>query len=114
MTEQAPGADDDQLPEDPEEEAAFRRNRREHGGAPQRLDDDQLARLTEEERVEAGLDDFDPDEVPPATDEPPEPDVTTTDTFEEERAEVRREVGKDELGPVSESEPFPPSRYDRP
>jgi len=45
------------------------------GGVPGRLDDDQLARLAEEERVEAGLDDYDPDEVPPATDEPPEPDI---------------------------------------
>ena len=30
------------------------------------LSDDQLARLTKEERVEAGLDDYDPDEVPRA------------------------------------------------
>ena len=34
---------------------SFHRNRRQHGGAPQRLDDDQLARLTEEEREEAGV-----------------------------------------------------------
>ena len=47
--------------------SAFHRERREHGGASQRLSDDQLAELTEEERVEAGLDDYDPDEVPPAT-----------------------------------------------
>jgi hypothetical protein len=113
MTENPPGFADDELPQDPEEAAEFHRRRREHGGAPQRLDDDQLARLTEEERVEAGLDAYDPDEVPPATDEPPEPDITQSDTFQEERAEVRREVDKDELGPVSESEPFPPSHYDR-
>ena len=49
-------------------EAQFHRDRHQHGGASDRLDDDRLARLTEEERVEAGLDDFDPDEVPPATD----------------------------------------------
>ena len=49
----------------------FHRDRREHGGIPGHLDDDQLARLTEEERVAAGLDDFDPDEVPAATDAPP-------------------------------------------
>jgi hypothetical protein len=47
--------------------AAFHRERREHGGASERLNDDQLAELTEEERVEAGLEDYDPDEVPPAT-----------------------------------------------
>ena len=56
MTENPPGFADDELPQDPEEAAEFHRRRREHGGAPQRLDDDQLARLTEEERVEAGLD----------------------------------------------------------
>ena len=52
----------DQDENQPAEE--FHRDRREHGGIPGHLDDDQLARLTEEERVEAGLDDFDPDEVP--------------------------------------------------
>ena len=51
----------------------FHRDRREHAGASQRLDDDQLARLTEEERVAAGLDAYDPDEVPPATDTPRSP-----------------------------------------
>ena len=64
----------EQDPDQPAEE--FHRDRREHGGIPGHLDDDQLARLTEEERVEAGLDDYDPDEVPPATDAPPEPSVT--------------------------------------
>jgi hypothetical protein len=49
----------EQTPDPPAEE--FHRDRREHGGAPDRLDDDQLARLTEEERVEAGLDAYDPD-----------------------------------------------------
>ena len=32
--------------------AEFHRDRREHGGASQRLDDDQLAELAEEERAE--------------------------------------------------------------
>jgi hypothetical protein len=51
----------DELPEDlPELPDAFHRERREHGGASQHLDDDRLARLTEEERVEAGLE---PDEA---------------------------------------------------
>jgi hypothetical protein len=91
----------------------FHRDRREHGGASQRLDDDQLARLTEEERVAAGLDAYDPDEVPPATDTPPQPeDITQTEEWQEERAEVRREVDKDELGPIAEREPFPPTRYE--
>jgi hypothetical protein len=68
MTTGRDDADDTELPDDEEElDAAFHRDRREHGGASQRLSEDQLARLTEEERVEAGLDDYDPDEVPPAT-----------------------------------------------
>jgi hypothetical protein len=92
----------------------FHRNRREHGGAPQRIDDDRLARLTEEERVEAGVDDFDPDEVPPATDSPPQPwDVTETDEYQEARAEIRREYDEDELQVEGERNPFPPTHYDR-
>jgi len=68
----------------------FHRDRREHGGASQYLDndqDEQLARLTEEERVAAGLDAYDPDEVPPATDTPPQPeDITQNEDWQEERA----------------------------
>ena len=67
----------------------FHRNRREHGGEIDRLDEDQLAGLTEEERVAAGVDDYDPDEVPPATDTPPlTQDVRQTGQYQEERAEV--------------------------
>jgi hypothetical protein len=100
-----------QDPEQPDE--AFHRDRREHGGAPERLDDDQLARLTEEERVEAGVDDYDPDEVPPATDEPPLPqDIRQTDQYQEERAEQRREAELGELHGLDERHPFPPTRYE--
>jgi DNA-binding transcriptional MocR family regulator len=101
----------EQDPEEPAEE--FRRDRREHGGAPEHVDDDRLARLTEEERVEAGIDDYDPDEVPPATDAPPPWDVTQTEEYQEERAEVRREYDKDELRTEGEREGFPPTHYDR-
>jgi hypothetical protein len=67
MTTGRDDAQDSELPDEEEEpDAAFHRDRRQHGGAAQRLSEDQLARLTEEERVEAGLDDYDPDEVPPA------------------------------------------------
>ena len=91
----------------------FHRDRRQHGGASQHLDDDQLARLTEEERVAAGLDAYDPDEVPPATDTPPQPeDITQTDVWQEERAEIRREEDKDELLVKGERDPFPPTRYE--
>lgn len=101
----------DPLDEDlPDEE--FRRDRREHGGAPARLDDDRLARLAEEERVEAGVDDYDPDEVPPATDEPVPTDLTDTEEWQEERAEVRREYDKDELVIEHPRDPFPPTHYE--
>jgi hypothetical protein len=99
-----------QEPEPPAER--FRRDRHEHGGSPQRVDDDKLARLTEEERVEAGVDDFDPDEVPPATDAPQKFDVYEGDEFQEARAEIRREYDKDELRVEGERDPFPPTRYD--
>src|ERR1700746_3644959 len=107
MTEQTP-----ELPDEPGEPEQLRRDRREHGGAPDRLDDDQLARLTEEERVEAGLDDYDPDEVPPATDAPPEPDIARSDGSQEARAEIRREYDKDELLAEGQRDPYPPTRYD--
>jgi len=100
--------------EDPDEFAErFHRDRREHGGASQHLNDDQLARLTEEERVAAGLGAYDPDEVPPATDTPPQPeDITQTEVWQEERAEIRREEDKDELLVKGERNPFPPTSYE--
>ncbi|MGI5347553.1 hypothetical protein ACQEU8_05090 [Streptomyces sp. CA-250714] len=41
--------------------------RRIHGGMPEKPDDEELARRTEQERVDAGVDDYDPEDVPPAT-----------------------------------------------
>jgi hypothetical protein len=89
------------------------RDRREHGGAPMHPDDEALARRTERERVDAGLDDYDPDDVPPATDTPPLVDVTDTEIYQEERAEVKRELEEGELYPLTEEHPIPPTRYDR-
>src|ERR1700742_4084252 len=91
----------------------FHRDRREQGGRIDRLNDDQLARLTEEERVAAGVDAYDPDEVPPATDTPPlTDDVRQTQVYQDERAEIERERDKGELGPVDEEHPSPPTRYE--
>ena len=91
----------------------FQPDRREHAKAPQRLDHDQLAALAEEERVEAGLDDFAPDEVPLATDTPPQPtDIRETEAYEEERAEFRRQIDEGEYRGPSEHDPFPPTRYE--
>jgi hypothetical protein len=49
---------------DPTEQAP--RDRREHGKSPDRLNDDYLEHRTEQERIAAGIDDYDPDQVPPA------------------------------------------------
>jgi len=99
-------------------EPQFHRDRREHGGAPQRLDDDTLAEMAEDERVDAGLDDYNPDEVPPATDplppgtEGPRPDVRDSAVYRDEQAEIRREQEAGELWEPSPDNPFPPTRYD--
>jgi hypothetical protein len=42
-------------------------DRSEHGKMPAHPNDDELARRTEQERVEVGLDDYDPNDVPSAT-----------------------------------------------
>jgi hypothetical protein len=99
-------------------EPEFHRDRREHGGASQRLDEDKLAEVTEDERVEAGLDGFNPDEVPSATDPlppgVPEPraDVRQSAVYQDERAEVRRAEEAGELHELTPDDPFPPTRYD--
>jgi hypothetical protein len=99
-------------------EPHFNRNRREHGGAPQRLDDDTLAEMAEDERVDAGLDAYNPDEVPPATDPlppgvpAPPPDVREGTPYREEQAEIRRQEQEGELRDPSPDDPFPPTRYD--
>jgi hypothetical protein len=108
----------EQDPDEPAEYAEqfpdrFRRDRTQHGGEIDRLNEEQLAALTEEERVAAGLDPYHPDEVPPATDTPPlTQDVRQTEQYQEERAEIRREEEKGELYPIDEEHPFPPTRYD--
>ncbi len=90
--------------------AEFHPDRREHCKASQRLSDDQLAELTEEERVDAGIDPYEPDEVPPATDDPVPTDVTDSEQYQEERDEIEREKAEGEL-PEARG-PFPPTRYD--
>jgi hypothetical protein len=67
------------MPEIPEEETtptlddvieateSAPRDRREHAKAPARLNDDELEHRTEQERVAVGIEDFDPNDVPSAT-----------------------------------------------
>ena len=87
------------------------RDRREHGGATARPNDDELALRAERERVEAGLEPYAPADVPPATDAPvpydPEADPIEQDI---ESVTARREAeGKNR--PLSEDNPFPPTSY---
>jgi hypothetical protein len=90
-----------------------RRDRHEHGGAGAHADDDALARRTEQERVDAGLDAFDPDDVPPATDAAPAYDAGEDEAYQEADAEVKREEAEGELYTLTEDHPYPPTRYDR-
>ncbi|WP_138417407.1 hypothetical protein [Sinomonas gamaensis] len=56
----------------PEEDALPPRAYKGHAGMPESLDDDALEAATEQERVAAGLADYAPSQVPPATDPLPE------------------------------------------
>ncbi|HST72452.1 MAG TPA: hypothetical protein VLK55_08365 [Kocuria rosea] len=67
--EDAPSLDDVIVPE---EDALPRPIAKGHAGMPDHLDDDALAAATEQERVAAGLADYAPSQVPPATDPLPE------------------------------------------
>jgi hypothetical protein len=67
--------DDDIMAEvlEPEEDLGLHHHRgSDHGGMPLRLDDDELELAVERDRVAAGLADYAPDDVPPATDPLPE------------------------------------------
>lgn len=88
------------------------RDRREHGGGgmPGHVDDDALAERTEQERVELGLDDYDPDDVPPATDDPVPTDITESEQYQEELTEIEVETDRGEL-PSGQRPEFPPTRY---
>lgn len=57
---------------EPEQDPGLHHDRRVPGGMPERLDDDELERAVEEDRVAAGRADYAPADVPPATDPPPE------------------------------------------
>ncbi len=87
------------------------RDRREHGGASMRPDDDELALRTERERVEAGLQPYDSDDVPPAADAtlPYDPDFDATQ--QDIGSVTSRREAEGENVPLSEDNPFPPTRY---
>jgi hypothetical protein len=91
--------------------AADGHDRHEHGGYG-RPDDDELARRTEQERVDAGIDAYDPDDVPPATDAPPAYNPELDEPLQEERGMARRQQSEGEIYPITDENPFPPTHYD--
>jgi hypothetical protein len=99
---------DDRGSDDP----ILHRDRREHGGAPTHPDEEGLERRTEQERVAAGVDDYDPAEVPPATDVDPVVDPTATEEYAEEGAVLRRQQAEGEIYPLTDEHPFPPTHYE--
>jgi hypothetical protein len=87
------------------------RDRHEHGGATARPNDDELALRTERERVEAGIEPYDSDDVPPATDAPAPLDITQTEAYQDIEGIAARQEAEGETTPLSEDNPFPPTRY---
>jgi hypothetical protein len=87
------------------------RDRREHGGMPARPNDEELARRTERERVEAGLEPYDPDDVPPAADATVPVNPTESEVYQDIAGIGARQEDEGETVPLSEDNPFPPTRY---
>jgi hypothetical protein len=87
------------------------RDRREHGGASMRPNDDELALRTERERVEAGLEPYDSEDVPPAADAALPYDRTEDETYQEIAGIGARQEDEGETTPPSDDNPFPPTRY---
>jgi hypothetical protein len=93
------------------EAAEGHRDRRFHGGTPAHLDDDELARRTEEERADAGLTDYDPADVPAATDDPVPFDPQADNDEQDIESVTARQEAEGENIPLTEDNPFPPTRY---
>ena len=93
------------------EAAEGHRDRRFHGGAPAHLDDDELARRTDEERADAGVTDYDAGDVPAATDDPVPFDPQADNDEQDIESVTARQEAEGETIPLSEDNPFPPTRY---
>lgn len=94
------------------EAAEGHRDRRFHGGTPAHLDDDELARRLSAERAEAGTADYDPNDVPPATDDPVPFDPDFDEVEQDIESVTARQEAEGENKPLSADNPFPPTRYD--
>jgi hypothetical protein len=87
------------------------RDRREHGGMPAHPDDEELALRTERERVEAGLQPYDSEDVPPAADATVTYDPDADPVEQDIESVTARREDEMENAPLSEDNPFPPTRY---
>ena len=86
------------------------RDRHEHGGST-RANDDELALRTERERVEAGVEAYDSADVPPAADALVPGDPADDPTYQDIESVTARQEAEGETTPLSEDNPFPPTRY---
>ena len=93
------------------EAAEGRRDRRFHGGTPAHLDDDELARRADAERADAGVSDYDPHDVPAATDDPVPFDPEFDEVEQDIESVTARQEAEGETTPLSADNPFPPTRY---
>ena len=93
------------------EAAEGERDHRFHGGSPAHLDDDELARRTAQDRVDAGVTDYDPDDVPPATDDPVPFDPDFDTVVQDIQSVTARQEAEGETAPLTPDNPFPPTRY---
>ena len=87
------------------------RDRHEHGGASFHPNDDELALRTERERVEAGVEAYDSDDVPPAADATVPFDPASDAVEQDIESVTARQEAEGETVPLSEDNPFPPTRY---
>jgi hypothetical protein len=98
QTTPEPGPDTDPLtvPQllDPDDAGLPRQDRSRHGGMPQ-LDDEELAVIVQRERVAAGLADYVPEDVPPATDPLPEGSSEAADLAQRGLADGLVDLGGD-------------------
>ncbi|MCO8272142.1 hypothetical protein M1L60_16230 [Actinoplanes sp. TRM 88003] len=93
------------------EAAEGHRDRRFHGGTPAHLDDEELARRTAEERAEAGVTDYNPNDIPPATDAPVPFDPAADNDEQDIESVTARQESEGETTPLTPDNPFPPTRY---
>jgi hypothetical protein len=87
------------------------RDRHEHGGASAHPNDDELELRTERERVEAGVEAYDSADVPPAADAALPFDPAFDSDEQDIESVTARQEAEGETVPLSEDNPFPPTRY---